>query len=191
MAKRTTRGIANYFKQNNEEYASDGANTSSSNVLDNIPSSINNQEVLLALQKISRQLEKMQAKQPKNEQSGANQIAEAVSSIQPSYDSVPKLQTEKMVSQELQNIFSTLLQSNSNETGKTEKVSSNNKQSQNNPPEITAVQDAAQMLSQAQYELSNELEASLKKLKEVISESEKIANKISNLIGEEDTSKKS
>jgi hypothetical protein len=44
---------------------------------------------------------------------------------------------------------------------------------------------AAQALAQAQYELANELEASLAKLKQVISESEKLADKISNLLGQE------
>ncbi len=44
---------------------------------------------------------------------------------------------------------------------------------------------AAQALAQAQYELANELEASLSKLKQVISESEKLADRISNLLGQE------
>lgn len=51
-----------------------------------------------------------------------------------------------------------------------------------------AVQTATQVLAQAQYELANELEASLQKLKQVINESEKIANKISNLLGEDNQS---
>ena len=46
-------------------------------------------------------------------------------------------------------------------------------------------QAAAQLLSQAQYELANELEASLQKLRQVINESEKIAAKVSTLLQQE------
>ncbi len=53
----------------------------------------------------------------------------------------------------------------------------------------TSAQTAAQALAQAQYELANELEASLTKLKQVISESEKLADKISNLLGQENSSR--
>ncbi len=53
---------------------------------------------------------------------------------------------------------------------------------------VTA-QTAAQALAQAQYELANELEASLTKLKQVISESEKLADRISNLLGQENSSR--
>ncbi len=50
-----------------------------------------------------------------------------------------------------------------------------------------AVQTAAQVLSEAQFELSNELEASLAKLQKVIRESEKVANNISRLLGKQPT----
>lgn len=53
----------------------------------------------------------------------------------------------------------------------------------------SSAQTAAQALAQAQYELANELEASLAKLKQVISESEKLADKISNLLGQESGSR--
>lgn len=53
----------------------------------------------------------------------------------------------------------------------------------------SSAQTAAQALAQAQYELANELEASLTKLKQVISESEKLADKISNLLGQENSSR--
>lgn len=53
----------------------------------------------------------------------------------------------------------------------------------------SSAQTAAQALAQAQYELANELEASLTKLKQVISESEKLADKISNLLGQESSSR--
>ncbi|MDU4962124.1 MAG: hypothetical protein E6X17_15820 [Sporomusaceae bacterium] len=46
-------------------------------------------------------------------------------------------------------------------------------------------QTAAQALSDAQYELASELDSSLQKLKQVISESEKLAEKISRLLGED------
>lgn len=47
-------------------------------------------------------------------------------------------------------------------------------------------QTAAQLLSQAQYELANELEASLQKLRQVINESEKIAAKVSALLQQQE-----
>ena len=53
----------------------------------------------------------------------------------------------------------------------------------------SAAQTAAQALARAQYELANELEASLAKLKQVIGESEKLADKISNLLGQENSSR--
>jgi len=50
------------------------------------------------------------------------------------------------------------------------------------------VQNAAQLLNQAQFELSQELEASLQKLKQVIADSENLAGRISTLIGKENNS---
>lgn len=47
-------------------------------------------------------------------------------------------------------------------------------------------QQAAQLLAQAQYNLANELEASLQKLRQVINESEKIATKVSTLLQQQD-----
>jgi hypothetical protein len=49
----------------------------------------------------------------------------------------------------------------------------------------------SQVLAQAQYELATELENSLQKLREVINKSEQLANKIGNLLGEENPSKSS
>jgi hypothetical protein len=43
---------------------------------------------------------------------------------------------------------------------------------------------ASQVLAEAQYELSKELEASLQKLRQVIAESEQVAQKISKLLQE-------
>ena len=60
---------------------------------------------------------------------------------------------------------------------------------QNKNNSVKIAQTASQVLAEAQYELANELDASLKKLKQVIMESEKIAAKISNLIGQENQSK--
>lgn len=120
-------------------------------------------------------------------------------------------QTDADVSQELRNLFSMLLSNSSQQNSggssytqgsqpedqsqdQEQNQNQNMSQSQDNNPNnkankgnTIAVQTAAQVLAQAQYELSNELEASLKKLKQVINESEKIANKISNLLGEENS----
>jgi type III secretory pathway lipoprotein EscJ len=45
-------------------------------------------------------------------------------------------------------------------------------------------QDVAQVLTQAQYELSQELEANLKKLRGVIQQSQEIAKKIELVLGQ-------
>jgi hypothetical protein len=90
---------------------------------------------------------------------------------------------------ELQRLVSQLAQSNQQQpmpldnpnSGVNQAGRSNNQQRQ----QPTVVKTAAQALSEAQYELSVELENSLQKLKQVISESEKLADKIGNLLGEE------
>lgn len=97
-------------------------------------------------------------------------------------------QTETMVTQELQNLFSQLLQGNNNLQSSPEQAPEFDNKTQNKANSM-AVQTAGQVLAKAQYELANELETSLNKLKQVISESEKIANQISNLLGESNNKK--
>ena len=145
------------------------------------------------------------------QQSDQNQQVQQ-SQAQPAGQQVLGSQSEADVSQELRNLFSLLLANGSQQNttgscntqvpqqnaqsqnpgqGQEQSQSQNQSQNQggNQNNSTVAVQTAAQVLAQAQYELSNELETSLKKLKQVISESEKIANKISNLLGEENSQK--
>lgn len=95
--------------------------------------------------------------------------------------------------QEIQELFKQFLSKEqmnlpTSQKQNTPQQQSQSKTNQNSKNTAISRQTAAQALAQAQYELADELEASLKKLKQVISESEKLANKISNLLGEENSS---
>lgn len=170
----------------------------------------NSQEVVELLSKINSKLESLenslntgtadqgQAKQNTSSQSAQNQQTSQPQNKQPSS---PNGQNESAMSQELRNLFSMMPQNNTNEqngaanseqsqgTGQNNQEQNQSANSDNKNQQNIAVQTVAQVLAQAQYELSNELEASLNKLKQVISESEKIAAKISNLLGEENSQK--
>ncbi|MCM0760078.1 hypothetical protein M7775_16120 [Sporomusa sphaeroides DSM 2875] len=173
----------------------------------------NSQEVVDLLHRINGQLENLQGalngnshsgggySPPQQEQQpGINQPMPQPQSPQAGQQQAANSQAE--VAPELRQLFSMLLanagQQNNPAAAGGEQGAQQARQSQNQSKEQgndgnnssnkpIAVQTAAQVLAQAQYELSNELEASLKKLKQVISESEKIANKISNLLGEENS----
>lgn len=97
------------------------------------------------------------------------------------------------VAQQLQELFSKVLLNNNTLQNKNSQASVNNpnleSSNKTNKTTAMAVQTASQVLAKAQYELANELEASLEKLKQVISESEKIANQISTLLGESSNKK--
>jgi hypothetical protein len=163
-------------------------------------------EIKALLERISAQLNCMQ--QTSQAQQSVNNSPSG-EQLQGQQEETPE---EPQVTAELQNLFKQLLngqkdQKNGNQQSSSSKnseqiVSGGGAQSNldskgilsgyeqasktipENQNKMTA-QTAAQALAQAQYELSTELEASLKKLKQVISESEKLANKISNLLGEE------
>ena len=150
-------------------------------------------DIASLLQKISYQLDAMQ--QTENSGQEADLIAGAAgvqeTEKQNGVNSGQQAETNgagatgQETTEQLQAMFQQLLQNN---TGTKSKQSSNENsgqtQGEQGKKQIPA-QTAAQVLAQAQYELSNELEASLKKLKQVINESERIANKISTLLGEE------
>jgi len=163
--------------------------------------SFNNMEIALLLQKVNDQLaelkrsnfaqageqsSKSSTEQDSKEQNGAGGAAQDNS----------KQQADGGPSKELQALLASVLQgkqSSENSTTTSSKTQSNDVSKSNggkSPQNMMAVQTVSQVLAQAQYELANELETSLKKLKQVISESEKLANNISNLLGEE-TMKKS
>lgn len=166
-------------------------------------------EIIAMLQKINTQLEKMQQSEQESEkEENGNQPASegnqaSTSQKQQQSNNVNGSDTGQGknadATKELQAIFSQLLQGKNNSPQqpsappekKQNTAKSDNGQANEQQPSTVVAQTAAQVLAQAQYELSNELEASLQKLKQVISESEKIANKISNLLGEESSTNKS
>lgn len=173
--------------------------------LSTVSQQANSREIVDLLSKINSQLENLQTSFASNtELAGQSQQNRQ----QPPQQSQQVQQQDADSSQELRNLFSRLLK-NDNQQGNSQNNSQEQnsslqqkKQSQKQDQEqgsetmstsgknsSIAVQTAAQVLAQAQYELSNELEASLKKLKQVISESEKIATKIGNLLGEENSQK--
>ncbi len=178
--------------------------------VNNTSCTVNSQEVVDLLNKINYQLTSLQGALNVSNNSGgqASQSPQQTGESQQFQGSpnqqggqqAENLQSENDVSQELRTLFSMLLkndnkqnnQTNSNQ-GTNDNSTQNQQQGQANGQNnrqnsnSIAVQTAAQVLAQAQYELSNELEASLNKLKQVISESEKIANKISSLLGEENS----
>lgn len=173
----------------------------------------NSQEVVDLLHKINGQLENLQGALNGNSRSGGGYsppqqqqqpggINQPMRQSQSPQAGQQALNSQAEVAPELRQLFSMLLanagQQNNPAAAGGEQGAQQARQSQNQSKEQgnggnnssnkpIAVQTAAQVLAQAQYELSNELEASLKKLKQVISESEKIANKISNLLGEENS----
>lgn len=175
-----------------------------------------NKEILNLLQKVMSQLDKLQSNQGSSqlqqesdttstgtqpqEQYGqqlqhqfAQQKPQQNQLGQQSQSDSQSQQSESQVAQQLQELFSkvllnnnTLQNKNSQASSKTPNSGSSDKTNKTSP---MAVQTASQVLAKAQYELANELEASLEKLKQVISESEKIANQISNLLGESSNKK--
>lgn len=153
-------------------------------------------EIINLLQQVNSRLEQLpqfQASLGQNQQlAGNNQQAsnQQASNQQTGQQDNSNQQANNMVSQELQNLFSQILQPNNAQPQSSNQENTKKKESANqNPAKAMAVQTAGQVLAQAQYELANELEASLQKLKQVISDSEKIANQISNLLGESSNKK--
>lgn len=229
MVRRTVRGQQNLKSSSGigmlrnylEEYGSDNS-ISNTTVADlakgfaNAQRSIannssNDQTILELLEKVSKQLEKLQANQNEDEnyipynqqnqqhnnnvqQSSQQQLQQQ--SKQGQEQSTSNQQTGRIDNVALQDLFGKVLLNSYNSSQKTSHQSSsnssknptNNTNSNNETPAL-AVQTASQVLAKAQYELANELEASLQKLKQVISESEKIANQISNLLGESSSNK--
>lgn len=195
----------------NEKSAANASDCEFSYELDQVQESSSSEstgskEIIAMLQKINTQLEKMQ--QSDQESAKTETGNQPANEINPKNDSQKQPQSAKgsdigqttntEASKELQAIFSQLLQGKNNSQQpsappekKENTAKSDNGQASGQQPSTVVAQTAAQVLAQAQYELSNELEASLQKLKQVISESEKIANKISNLLGEENSTNKS
>lgn len=147
---------------------------------------INNIEIALLLQKINNQLDEMKKTTEKSPGQSLQQQNSSDKSAQNN-----KQEPEEQATGDLESLLQSVLQNTDNKSnGKaaSKEQSSNAAEGDSQQKKMT-VQTVSQVLAQAQYELANELESSLKKLKQVISESEKLANNISNLLGEE-TSKK-
>lgn len=154
-----------------------------------------NQDMLALLEKISRQLAElktspggsanMQGQNDRQQGAGAEQQAGQRKNQQNAQqDGQPGGQQAELAA-----IFSQLLATGKGD-GAAQQKNSEQQGGQTGEQQAAAgktvtAQTAAQVLAQAQYELANELEASLTKLKQVISESEKLADRISNLLGQE------
>ncbi|MCC5464367.1 hypothetical protein [Pelosinus baikalensis] len=164
----------------------------------------NDKEIISLLEKLNSNLEEMKSsnddsKKNTSSDAGKNTDGSLSKKLLQAKLSEQLLQSgsteqgDKELLQELKTLVSTMLQGKSNsednssnpQTDDTKK--SDMKQQQQ---DSMAVQTVSQVLAQTQYELANELETSLQKLKEVISKSEKVATNISHLLSKE-TKKKS
>lgn len=141
------------------------------NTLDN--SNVNNS---LQSQQLSTELRDLFAK-ILSQQNASNQVLQDVQQNAPN-----------QVQQDVQQSASNQVQQNVQQNASNQVQQMDVQQNIAIKNEAKAVQTAAQVLSEAQYELSNELEASLTKLQKVIQESEKVANNISRLLGKQPTS---
>lgn len=155
--------------------------------------SVNNLEIALLLQKVNDQLAEIKQStnnstqiggkssndtgQDSRQQNGAGPPAQD-SSVQTADDGSAK---------ELQKLLAAILQggNNNNNRENTQNINENKSAEGKNTQGMMTAQNVSQVLAQTQYELANELETSLKKLKQVIEESEKVANNISILLGQE------
>lgn len=148
----------------------------------------NDQKIVSVLEKISQQLDNITQLLSGNQaKSGKDAQAKDVSGTG---QAQPGSENENSgMSQELKTLFSQLLTSKQGcpPSSQQTKGATAKKGSQAQPAK--AAQTVPQALAQAQYELSQELDTSLQKLTQVISESENLANRISVLIGEENTGK--
>ena len=162
------------------------------------------EEILKTLQAINVQLASLQARP--NEQ--VNEQENKMMKDNESQNSCAQSDSLQLT-QDLERVFSSLLHYQHNQNGKistprtattndTEsnqlpEYASKNRQhfaaSSNQPVNASFVQMSSQELAQAQYELANELDASMQKLRQVISESEKIADRINRLLGASENSK--
>jgi len=154
----------------------------------------NNMEIALLLQKINDQLTELNQSAPPNENQGGASQKSNNSSTQEKTTEMPTQSnnTQKKdgdITQKVELLLKNILQGKTSSDSDEEKSSNASTNTNSNTAKkqqnTLNVQTVSQVLAQAQYELANELETSLKKLKQVISESEKLANNISNLLGDE------
>ncbi|MDF2634462.1 MAG: hypothetical protein K0R78_1336 [Pelosinus sp.] len=102
-----------------------------------------------------------------------------------------KQQDDKQIVEELKKLVSSMLQSNNTEDSSLNSQNDDAKKSdiKQQQQDSMAAQTVSQVLAQTQYELANELESSLQKLKEVITKSEKVVTNISHLLSKENIKK--
>ncbi|WP_245754938.1 hypothetical protein [Pelosinus propionicus] len=157
-----------------------------------------NKEIISLLEKLNSNLEQMKgsnkdssfATEKNSDDSSSKRLVQAKASEQPLQGGSE--QGDKELLKELKTLVSTMLQGKSDSEDNSSKPQNNDtkksdmKQQQQ---DSMAVQTVSQVLAQTQYELANELETSLQKLKEVISKSEKVATNISHLLSKENIKK--
>jgi len=143
-------------------------------------------EMLQLLQKISRQLDHLQQPSASQTAQHSNSPSQPDSSVQQSPQQQSAQSPNQQQSGELQALFSQLL--TSGKQGETAEPPQSQTPGSSSQAKGMPAQTAAQALAQAQFELSKELDVSLQKLKQVITESEDLANRIGNLIGKENNS---
>lgn len=165
MPRRTTKRIVDFLKNSNDsEEKNMGTNNNSLQ---------GETEVLSLLRKISNQLNNI----------GVNQGTQ--SAEQSLIGQVNNQSTDAAGIQALYHLLQQGLGKQGNSQPANQGQTTNQQDVISQDKKELTKDTAQQILEQAQYELANELEASLKKLKEVISESENLAAKISALIGQD------
>jgi len=146
----------------------------------------NNKEITALLKKVNDQLEDLKCSTQGQKNSGQTGQSQKKNATEDSGE-----ESNEGQSQDLETLLRSILQSkNSDENSSQQSSNSKNKAAnkangEEKQQQVINVQTVSQILAQAQYDLANELEDSLKKLKQVIKESEKLATNIGNLLGEE------
>ncbi len=158
----------------------------------NNTSSVSNQDIISLLEKLNNNLEEIKSSSDKesNQKSSSKKYTQQ-EETEPSTNGGSKKQDDKELLHELQTLVSAMLQGNTTEDSSLKPQSDNAKKSdmKQQQQDSMAAQTVSQVLAQTQYELANELENSLQKLKEVISKSEKVATNISHLLSKENIKK--
>jgi hypothetical protein len=158
----------------------------------NNTSSVSNKDIISLLEQLNSNLEEIRSSSDKsNNQSSSKKPTTQQDETESSTKDDNKKQDDKELLKELKNLVSTMLQGNNSEDSSLKSQSNDTKKSdmKQQQQDSMAAQTVSQVLAQTQYELANELENSLQKLKEVISKSEKVATNISHLLSKENIKK--
>jgi ATP-dependent exoDNAse (exonuclease V) beta subunit len=158
----------------------------------NNTSSVSNKDIISLLEQLNSNLEEIKSSSDKiNNQSSSKKATTQQDETESSTKDDNKKQDDKELLKELKNLVSTMLQGNNSEDSSLKSQSNDTKKSdmKQQQQDSMAAQTVSQVLAQTQYELANELENSLQKLKEVISKSEKVATNISHLLSKENIKK--